>query len=160
MDALVLTGPVSGGKSRLLGAVVARLQALPRPPLVVSIDCRAGDYISAVDFARALQLRALEATLGSWRLPGRLAWLLPLAQRVLPLLGVKASAASGGLNFSFALQRMLQGALPMEDVLAIYQRAIAASGDLPPVFIVVRSRHCLRTLEQSNDQRLCARPTG
>ena len=128
-DALVLTGPVSSGKSRLLGAVVERLQALPRPPFVVRIDCRAGDFSSPEAFARALQNRALEAQQGNKPVLRSLAQLLPL---------VNMKASVGGLDFSFALQRLLQEAVPMEDMLPIYQRAIDSSKAEPPIFIVVR----------------------
>lgn len=152
-DALVLIGPVSSGKSRLLSAVLSRLQAQPRPPLVVHIDCRAGDFTSPEAFARALQNKALEAQLGNRRLLRSLVQLLPLVQSVLPLIDLKASA--GGLNFSFALQRLLQGAVPMEDMLAIYQRAIDSSEGVAPVFIVVRANADTRPLSGADAARAC-----
>ena len=140
----MLTGPVSG-KSALLKQVVERLRAAPCPPLVVSIDCRAGSYTTPEAFARALQLKAVEATWGA-RLPGTLQSFVPFVASLLAALDVKANAAGAdGINFSFALQRLAQRLLPLEDVLDIYQRALSDStARVPAVFIAVRRRRVPR----------------
>jgi len=151
-EALVLTGPVSCGKSVLLKQVVERLRAAPCPPLVVSIDCRAGSYTTPEAFARALQLKAVEATWGA-RLPGTLQSFVPFVVNLLAALDVKANAAGvGGINFSFALQRLAQRLLPMEDVLDIYQKALSDSpARVPAVFIVVRRRRVPRAMLMMTD---------
>ena len=126
-EGLLLTGPLSSGKSRMLVEVVAQLKQRSPPPAVFYIDCRAGDFSSADAFARELQLQAVLLS-------------RPLALRW--IIDVKAGVPPVSINFSFALRTLLKGALPMEDVLSIYSRAIADAcavpGAPPPVLIVVR----------------------
>lgn len=156
-EVLVLTGPASCGISALLKQVVKRLRAAPCPPLVVSIDCRAGSYTTPEAFARALQLKAVEATWGA-RLPGALQSFVPFVVNLLAALDVKANAAgAGGINFSFALPRLVQRLLPIEDVLDIWQRALSDSpARVPAVFIVVRRRRVPRAMRIMTDAQAVA----
>lgn len=136
-EGLLLTGPLSSGKSRMLVEVVAQLKQRSPPPAVFYIDCRAGDFSSADAFARELQLQAVLLSR-----PLALRWLAPLLDAALSIIDVKAGVPPVSINFSFALRTLLKGALPMEDVLSIYSRAIADAcavpGAPPPVLIVVR----------------------
>lgn len=142
-EVLVLTGPVNGGKSRLLKEFAARTKTATRPPAVIYVDCRT----SAAAYARELQLQALALT-WSARVPPFFSILSPLIELVSVIDTTVTTASRFNLNFSFATRRLLKEVLPLADVLSIYSKAIAQArsipGAPPPIVIVVRSVTALR----------------
>jgi hypothetical protein len=125
----------------MLKQLVLRLKTVSPAPAVIYVDCRSG-IDSAEAFARALQLQALALTWGA-RAPMLSGIFSPLIQLISSAIDIKLTTASPfRLNFSFAAKRLLDDLLPLEDVLAIYTKAIANAravpGAPPPVLIVVR----------------------